>query len=88
LKNLTFRKGSLFFPVPGTFIKLPAQLIVNDKEIYELQIDSTGAFFTIPKNERGSPSVLPIRKVIKRGVTVQLRLKGIDCNTPYTRPRK
>jgi hypothetical protein len=91
LKNLRFSKGSLFFDVSGSLIKLPAQLIVNDKETFQVQDDSTRIFFVVPKTARSEPSSLSLRRVIKKGVTVQLKVRNADGklsrSVSYTRPR-
>jgi hypothetical protein len=78
LRNPIIRNGVLFFDAAGTFIKPPAQLIFNDKEAFDLKIDSTGAFFFIPLNARSVPSGIKLKKFLKKWGTVQIRLRLSD----------
>jgi uncharacterized repeat protein (TIGR01451 family) len=92
LINPIFKGGALFFDASGGLIKPGAQLVVDDKETFDLQPDDRGALFTVPKNARSKPSGLTLKQLIKKGKTVQLRIKNPDgsssCNVPFTRPRK
>jgi hypothetical protein len=89
LKNPILRRGVFLIDAASSFIKAGAQLIVNDKETCEFQFDPSLGFFTVPRTEQCVPSDLPLRKVLKKGVTVQLRIKNPDgklsCNVPFTR---
>jgi hypothetical protein len=92
IKNPVFKKGTIFIDSAGSFIRMGALLIINDREAFPLQPDSTGVFLTVPKTAPSSPGGLKIKKVIKKGATVRLVVKNPDgklsCGVSFTRPQK
>lgn len=89
IKNPTFAKGVIFLDSPGSFIQLNASLIVDGKDSYKLKFDESGTRFTIEKKMPSMESGTIFKKLIKKGVTVQLIVKNPDGKmsliVPFTR---
>ena len=68
---------TIFFDAAGSFIKPGAALIVDDVDAYALQFDSTGAYLTVPRKDKGDGGSV-IKRLIKKGSTVKLVVKNPD----------
>lgn len=89
IKNPRFVKNALFMDLAGSFIKPGALLVVNNLEIYKLEVDASGILYTVSKKQLSTPSGLKIRKVVKVGVPSNLMVRNPDAkmsvNTPFIR---
>ena len=91
VKNPIFEKGSLSVEQPGSFIKDGASLIVNQNENYTLLRDSNSMRFVVLKKTPSMPTGLKIKKIVKVGSIVKLKIMNPDGKASvtfiYTRPK-
>ncbi len=89
IKNPRFTDNTIKMDLAGSFIKQGAVLIINDTDIYPLEVDPSGILFQVPKKAEGSTSGLTIRNRVKKGETVSLTVKNQDGKqsiaVPFTR---
>ncbi|MEM4251848.1 MAG: Calx-beta domain-containing protein, partial [Candidatus Bathyarchaeia archaeon] len=78
IKNPRFIDNTIKIDLANSFIKQGAVLIIDDTDIYPLEVDPSGILFQVPKKAEGSASGLTIRNRVKRGETVTLTVKNQD----------
>ncbi|MBI4853679.1 MAG: hypothetical protein HY819_17945 [Acidobacteria bacterium] len=78
IKNPVFLKGTILVDSPDSFIQMGAVIIVNGMDEYPLMFDTTGTRFTVAKKKGGSITGKTLKKLITKGVTVQLTIKNPD----------
>lgn len=93
IKDPKFEKGTIVLKSASSLIITPgATIIINGMDEYPLMFDSEASQILVNKKALGSLSRLPLKKLIKKGQTVELVVKNpgdkLSVAKSLTRPKK
>ncbi|MBK7995085.1 MAG: hypothetical protein IPK14_17380 [Blastocatellia bacterium] len=93
IRNPKFIKGTIFLDSASSFINATgATIIINGIDEYPLIFNSEATQFTVNKKITSLPSSITLKKLIKKGQTVELVVRNKDGKLSVakslTRPKK
>lgn len=93
IRNPKFIKGTIFLDSASSFINATgATIIINGIDEYPLMFNSEATQFTVDKKITSLPSSITLKKLIKKGQTVELVVRNKDGKLSVakslTRPKK